>query len=64
MGLTLQILIVIAMGAVAVSLLYGLRNMMKGGDANLSNKLMQLRILLQFIAIVLIVAAIYFFRPA
>ena len=64
MGLTLQILIVIAMGAVAVSLLYGLRNMMKGGDANLSNKLMQLRILLQFVAIVLIVAAIYFFRPA
>jgi Hypoxia induced protein conserved region len=64
MGLTLQILIVIAMGAVAVSLLYGLRNMMKGGDANLSNKLMQLRILLQFIAIVLIVVAIYFFRPA
>ena len=64
MGLTLQILIVIAMGAVAVSLLFGLRNMMKGGDANLSNKLMQLRILLQFIAVVLIVAAIYFFRPA
>ncbi len=64
MGLTLQILIVIAMGAVAVALLYGLRNMMKGGDANLSNKLMQLRILLQFIAVVLIVLAIYFFRPA
>jgi hypothetical protein len=64
MGTALQILIVIAMGAVAVSLLFGLRNMMKGGDANLSNKLMQLRILLQFIAVVLIVAAIYFFRPA
>jgi hypothetical protein len=64
MGLALQILIVIAMGSVAVALLFGLRNMMKGGDANLSNKLMQLRILLQFIAVVLIVAAIYFFRPA
>jgi Hypoxia induced protein conserved region len=64
MGTALQLLIVIAMGAVAVSLLFGLRNMMKGGDANLSNKLMQLRILLQFIAVVLIVAAIYFFRPA
>ena len=64
MGFALQILIVIAMGAVAVALLFGLRNMMNAGDANLSNKLMQLRILLQFIAVVLIVAAIYFFRPA
>jgi hypothetical protein len=63
MNFALQILIVLVMGAVAVSLLYGLRNMMKGGDANLSNKLMQLRILLQFIAVVLIVIAIYFFRP-
>ncbi|MGL4406283.1 MAG: twin transmembrane helix small protein [Notoacmeibacter sp.] len=64
MGLALQILIALAMGAVAVSLLFGLRNMMKGGDANLSNKLMQLRVLFQFIAVVLIVVAIYFFRPA
>jgi Hypoxia induced protein conserved region len=64
MGTALQVLIALVMGAVAISLLYGLRNMMKGGDANLSNKLMQLRILLQFIAVVLIVFAIYFFRPA
>ena len=63
MNLALQILIVIVMGAVAVSLLYGLRNMMKGGDANLSNKLMQLRVFLQFVAVVLIVITIYFFRP-
>ena len=64
MNLALQILIVIVMGAVAVSLLFGLRTMMKGGDANLSNKLMQLRVFLQFIAVVLIVITIYFFRPA
>ena len=64
MGLALQLLIVLAMGAVLVSLMFGLRNMMKGGDANLSNKLMQLRVFLQFIAVVLIVIAIYFFRPA
>ena len=64
MNLALQILIVLVMGAVAVSLLFGLRNMMKGGDANLSNKLMQLRIFLQFIAVLLIVIVIYFFRPA
>lgn len=64
MGILLQVLIALAMGAVAISLLFGLRNMMKGGDANLSNKLMQLRVFFQFIAVVLIVAAIYFFRPA
>ncbi len=64
MGLALQILIVLALAAVMVSLLYGLRNMMKGGDANLSNKLMQLRVFFQFIAVVLIVIAVYFFRPA
>ena len=63
MGLALQLLIVVVMGATLVSLLYGLRTMMKGGDANLSNKLMQLRIFLQFIAVVLIVVAIYIFRP-
>ncbi len=64
MSLALQLLIVLAMGAVLVSLMFGLRTMMKGGDANLSNKLMQLRVFLQFIAVVLIVIAIYFFRPA
>lgn len=64
MGLALQILIVLALAAVMISLLYGLRNMMKGGNANLSNKLMQLRVFFQFIAVVLIVIAVYFFRPA
>jgi cytochrome c oxidase assembly factor CtaG len=38
--------------------------MMKAGDANFSNKMMQLRVLLQFVAVVLIVLAIYFGRPS
>lgn len=46
------------MFAVAVVLIIGLRNMMRGGDGNFSNKMMQLRVFLQFIAIVLIVGAI------
>ncbi|MBK3745777.1 twin transmembrane helix small protein [Paraburkholderia aspalathi] len=53
---------IIAMVAVAIVLMIGLRNMMRGGDANFSNKMMQLRVLLQFIAVALIVAAIYFSR--
>jgi hypothetical protein len=36
---------------------------MKAGSGNTSNKLMQLRVLLQFVAVVLIVLAVYFGRP-
>ncbi|MEC7000182.1 twin transmembrane helix small protein [Brucella abortus] len=54
----------IAMLAVAVVLIIGLRNMMRGGDGNFSNKMMQLRVFLQFIAVLLIVGAIYFARHA
>jgi hypothetical protein len=37
----------------------GLFNMMKGGDANLSNKLMQLRVLLQAVAVFLIMLTLW-----
>ncbi|WP_343312939.1 twin transmembrane helix small protein [Brucella sp. BE17] len=53
---------IVAMVAVAIVLIIGLRNMMRGGDANFSNKMMQARVFLQFIAVVLIVGAIYFAR--
>lgn len=56
-------IIVILMIAVLVVLLAGLRNMLKGGDANFSNKMMQLRVFLQFIAVVAIVIVVYFARP-
>ncbi|MBB5700605.1 flagellar biogenesis protein FliO [Ochrobactrum daejeonense] len=52
----------VAMLAVAVVLIIGLRNMMRGGDGNFSNKMMQLRVFLQFIAVLLIVGAIYYAR--
>ncbi|MFQ0814277.1 hypothetical protein AVM02_12740 [Brucella anthropi] len=52
----------VVMFAVAVVLIIGLRNMMRGGDGNFSNKMMQLRVFLQFIAVILIVGAIYFAR--
>ncbi|MBC2883814.1 twin transmembrane helix small protein [Ochrobactrum sp. CM-21-5] len=52
----------VAMLAVAIVLIIGLRNMMRGGDANFSNKMMQLRVFLQFIAVLLIVGAIYYAR--
>lgn len=50
----------IAIGAVAVVLLLGLINMMRGGSGNTSQKLMRLRVLLQFIAIVIIMFTLWF----
>jgi Hypoxia induced protein conserved region len=49
----------IAIGAVAVVLLLGLVNMMRGGSGNTSQKLMRLRVLLQFVAIVIIMFTIW-----
>jgi hypothetical protein len=63
MSTLFNILALVAMLSVAAVLLVGLRNMMKAGDANFSNKMMQLRVFLQFVAIVLIVIAVYFDRP-
>lgn len=63
MSLIFQILALIVMAAVAVVLIAGLRNMMKDGDANTSNKLMQARVMLQFVAVILLVLTVYFARP-
>ncbi|MBB4172138.1 twin transmembrane helix small protein [Rhizobium sp. BK538] len=53
------ILAIIVMGIVALVLIRGLFNMMKGGNPNLSNKLMQLRVLLQAIAVLLIMLTLW-----
>jgi len=53
------ILAIIVIGLVTLVLIRGLFNMMKGGDANLSNKLMQLRVLLQAIAVILIMLTLW-----
>jgi hypothetical protein len=49
----------LAVGAVAFVLLLGLINMMRGGSPNRSQKLMRLRVLLQFIAIVIIMITVW-----
>ena len=53
------VLALIVMGLVALVLARGLFNMMRGGDGNLSNKLMQLRIALQALAVVLIMLTLW-----
>ena len=52
------------LGAVAVVLIMGIYTLFKGGNTSkkYSNKLMQLRVLLQFIAIIALVAFAYFFK--
>ncbi len=62
MSTAFKILAVVVMIAVAAVLIRGLVNMMKGGDGVTSNKLMQMRVLLQFVAIVLLLLAVYFAR--
>jgi NADH:ubiquinone oxidoreductase subunit H len=49
----------IALAAVGTVLLLGLWNMMRGGSPNRSQMLMRWRIVLQFIAICLVMAAVY-----
>lgn len=51
-----NVVVPIAVGAVALVLLAGLYNMLRGGSANTSQKLMRWRVILQFVAIVIIMA--------
>jgi NADH:ubiquinone oxidoreductase subunit H len=51
----------VALAAVAVVLLMGIFNMVRGGSPNRSQKLMRWRVLLQFGAIAIMMAALYFY---
>ena len=52
------------LGAVAIVLVLGIYTLFKGGNTSkkYSNKLMQLRVLLQFIAVIILVLMAYFFK--
>ena len=54
-----DILIPVSLAAVVVVLLFGIYALFRGGDfgRSYSNKLMRLRVLLQFIAVLVLVAA-------
>ena len=59
-----KILGIMLLIVVAVVLILGIGTLFKGGETSkkYSNKLMQLRVLLQFIAIIVLVAFAYFFK--
>ena len=54
-----HVMVPIAIGAVALVLLLGLINLMRGGSPQRSQKLMRLRVLLQFVAIVVVMLTIW-----
>ena len=54
-----SIILPIAVAAVAIVLLLGLVNMMRGGSPSRSQNLMRLRVLLQFVAIVITMIVVW-----
>jgi|TARA_B100001142_G_scaffold327286_1_gene384552 hypothetical protein len=60
----IKILAILLLLVVTVVLILGIGTLFKGGEASkkYSNKLMQLRVFFQFIAIIVLVSLAYFFK--
>lgn len=56
-----NVIVILAVGAVAVILFMGLWNMFRGQDQNRSQMLMRARVIAQAIALVILLGALYFF---
>ena len=63
-GIFVKVLSITLLIAVGVVLILGIGTLFKGGNTSkkYSNKLMQLRVLLQFVAIIVLVTFAYFFK--
>jgi hypothetical protein len=63
-GIFVKILSIVLLLAVGIVLILGIGTLFKGGETSkkYSNKLMQLRVLLQFLAILVLVGFAYFFK--
>ena len=63
-GILVKILSIALLIAVGIVLVLGIGTLFKGGETSkkYSNKLMQLRVILQFVAILVLVAFAYFFK--
>ena len=63
-GIFVKILSIVLLLTVAIVLILGIGTLFKGGETSkkYSNKLMQWRVLLQFIAIIVLVVFAYFFK--
>lgn len=56
----LQIATYVALAAVAIILILGIVNMMRGTSPNRSQTLMRWRVILQFVALIVMMTALYF----
>jgi hypothetical protein len=56
-----NVVTIVAVGAVAVILFMGLWNMFKGQDQNKSQMLMRARVIAQAVALAVLLGALYFF---
>ena len=63
-GIFVKVLSIILLLAVGIVLILGIGTLFKGGKTSkkYSNKLMQLRVLIQFVAILVLVGFAYFFK--
>ena len=63
-GIIVKILSITLLIAVGIVLILGIGTLFKGGETSkkYSNKLMQLRVLIQFVAILVLVGFAYFFK--
>ena len=63
-GIIVKIISIVLLLAVGLVLILGIGTLFKGGETSkkYSNKLMQLRVLLQFIAVIILVCFAYFFK--
>ena len=63
-GIFVKILAIVLLLAVGIVLILGIGTLFKGGETSkkYSNKLMQLRVLLQFVAILVLIGFAYFFK--
>jgi Hypoxia induced protein conserved region len=55
-----NLIVAIGVGAVTIALLFGLINMLRGGNSNRSQMLMRWRVGLQFAVIVIIMGVLWF----
>ena len=63
-GIFVKIISIVLLIAVGIVLILGIGTLFKGGETSkkYSNKLMQLRVLIQFVAILVLVGFAYFFK--
>ena len=60
---TITIVSFVGVGVVAIVLVLGLVNLMRAGPPNLSQKLMRARVILQFLAVIVLMTVFYLLQP-